>query len=48
MPESWDHETWADDLDRAAEFLSHQNFQAATMLIDRWLSRNQAKHPSAC
>jgi transcriptional regulator with XRE-family HTH domain len=37
--DAWDYETWTDDLDRAAVFLSRQNFTAATVLINRWLER---------
>lgn len=39
--ESWDHETWEDDLDRAAVLLSRQAFRAATRLISRWLTNRQ-------
>lgn len=41
LSETWDQETWADDLDRAVVLLSRQNFPAATTLINRWLSRCQ-------
>lgn len=37
--ESWDQETWADDLDRVVVLVSRQNFPAATALIDRWVNR---------
>ena len=37
--ESWDQETWTDDLDRVVVLLSRQNFPAATTLIDRWVNR---------
>jgi transcriptional regulator with XRE-family HTH domain len=40
--DSWDQETWADDLDRAVVLLSRQNFPAATTLLDRWLNRYAA------
>jgi tetratricopeptide (TPR) repeat protein len=43
--ESWDHETWEDDLDRAAVLLSRQAFPAATRLISRWLTRCQPGLP---
>ncbi|GAB3987686.1 hypothetical protein GCM10029978_107450 [Actinoallomurus acanthiterrae] len=36
---SWDYESWADDIERAAVYLSRQNFPATTALINRWLLR---------
>ncbi|MCO6010899.1 hypothetical protein NE236_38675 [Actinoallomurus purpureus] len=36
---SWDHEAWADDIERAVVYLSRQNFPAATALINPWLLR---------
>ncbi len=42
VPQDWDYETWADDLDRVVIFLSRQNFTAATTLLHRWLSRHPA------
>src|SRR5262249_15378293 len=39
--ESWDYETWEDDLDRAIVLLSRQAFPTATKLISRWLTRCQ-------
>ncbi|SPE57566.1 hypothetical protein SNS2_3238 [Streptomyces netropsis] len=35
-----DHETWAEDIDRALVCLSHQNFTFAQDLLNRWLSRH--------
>ncbi|MBO0884583.1 MAG: hypothetical protein J2P17_30470 [Mycobacterium sp.] len=39
MPRPPDYETWADDLERAVVYLSRQNFDAATGLLNRWLTR---------
>lgn len=41
-PQSWDHEAWADDIERAVVYVSRQNFPAATALINRWLLRHPA------
>lgn len=38
-PRVWEHETWADDLDRAVVALSGQNFAFAGSLLGRWLAR---------
>jgi len=34
---SCDHETWTEDLERAIIYASHQEFEFASTLIDRWL-----------
>ncbi|MEV0898204.1 helix-turn-helix transcriptional regulator [Actinoplanes sp. NPDC049802] len=39
VPGSSDHESWSDDLDRAAGALNAQNFSFAAHLLDRWLGR---------
>lgn len=38
-PQPHDHESWSDDLDRAAGALNAQNFSLAAHLLDRWLGR---------
>lgn len=39
-PSPSEYESWQDDLDRAAIALSHQDFAAATSLMERWLLRS--------
>jgi tetratricopeptide (TPR) repeat protein len=43
VPQAWEYETWSDDLERTVVLLSRQNFDAATTLINRWLSRFPAE-----
>jgi tetratricopeptide (TPR) repeat protein len=38
-PVAWEHETWADDLDRVVVSLSRQDFRSAAPLVERWLTR---------
>jgi transcriptional regulator with XRE-family HTH domain len=38
-PRVWDHETWAEDLERTVVALSKQSFVFATNLLNRWLAR---------
>ncbi|WP_373681680.1 helix-turn-helix domain-containing protein, partial [Streptomyces sp. b94] len=39
VPSLGDHETWAEDLERAMVCLSRQDFTFACTLLDRWLHR---------
>jgi len=38
-PQSWEFESWTDDLERASVALSRQDFGAASTLVERWLMR---------
>lgn len=44
---SWEHEAWADDIERAVIYLNRQNFSAAAALINRWLLRFPAERLDA-
>jgi hypothetical protein len=43
-PRTWEYETWADDLERAAVSLSRQDFLEAGSLLIRWLNRFEPGH----
>lgn len=38
-PQSWEFESWTDDLERASVALSRQDFGSASTLVDRWMMR---------